>query len=552
MTSLVLLALAAAPTEADWALAERLSASATTWNVDRAKLASHPVETREIAALLAHLEADCLAGDTACRDVLSAEKPPHEDTLEALINVLGEVGTPADLALLDRLDARGVYTAGRASERILTREWEATLPALRGKCRPPSTAEVSQGAARLNDFFRVDGRTETARALTPGERDDLAYFLASVDASTQAVGEASETSSWTRQAPHDPVLDTLATRLQAIKLGGDAAETAKLSREYLVHLGYPGPITGSDQFGWHGARFSGVMRQLADALERTGGFAEAASLQRTANPGGGMCGTGASYRWSQQVKAVIRDTERAGGCATAERLLEIESYEPEYGTAELTRRGFDLKRLYRGALVTMNRDDPKLLDRAFARLDTTSEAAARARLKRIGPEAWEARVHALDGLIAISTELPPMVDLVEQARPETAERGLEALAHRVQRPDDDPCGDQLSFSGSFSSEWSRHVTALSESCATRLEAAQESALAARLTKLEDYPAHPVQLGLAKALSALASKNGAETLARLGATRCSKDDAWQCTELARIAAEGAERIKQAKPFGPRPK
>ncbi|MFT3836311.1 MAG: hypothetical protein QM723_04865 [Myxococcaceae bacterium] len=552
MTPLLLLALTAAPTEADWAQADRLSASATTWNVDRAKLAAHPVQAREVSALLAHLEADCLAGESACRDPLSPSDQPHEAKLEALINVLGEVGSHADLALLDRLDARGLYTAGRASERILSREWEAALPALRSRCRAPNAAEVSQKAAQLNDFFHVDGRTETARALTPAEGDDLAYFLSSVDTSTKAVGEASETSSWTRQAPHDPVLDTLATRLQAVKLRGDASETAKLAREYLQHLGYPGAITGSDQFGWHGARFSGVMRQLADALERTGGFAEAAALQRAANPGGGMCGTGASYRWSQQVKAVIRDTERAGTCATAERLLEIEAYEPLYGTAELTQRGFDLKRLYRGALLTMNREDPKLLDRAFARLDTTSAAAAQARLKRNGAEAWESRVHALDGLVALSSELEPLVDLIEQARPETAQRALEALAHRVQRPDDDPCGDTLSFSGSFGSEWSRHVTALSESCATRLEAAQESSLATRLTSLESYPAHPVQLGLAKALSALASKQGAEALARLGATHCTEDDAWKCTELARIAAEGAERITHAKPFGPKTK
>src|SRR2546423_1920045 len=112
MSAWLAMTVLAAPTAADWAKAAELSQSASTWSVDAEKLAEQSVDRGEVSALLSRLTSDCLAADARCREVLG--KPSaHDDEIDRLTNVLGEIGSHGDLGLLDRLGARGFYNAER-------------------------------------------------------------------------------------------------------------------------------------------------------------------------------------------------------------------------------------------------------------------------------------------------------------------------------------------------------------------------------------------------------------------------------------------------------
>jgi HEAT repeat protein len=67
--------------------------------------------------------------------------------------------------------------------------------------------------------------------------------------------------------------------LQDAKARGPFAKVYEAARAYLATLGFPGPIQTAQErcVGWHGARFSYVMRDLARAAEVLGRFDEAAA-----------------------------------------------------------------------------------------------------------------------------------------------------------------------------------------------------------------------------------------------------------------------------------
>ena len=150
---------------------------------------------------------------------------------------------------------------------------------------------------------------------------------------------------------------------------------------------------------WGGARFSYVMRDVAMAAELEDEPALAAELYRRAAPGGGACGTSVSYRAQLQTRGLIRSEEARGRCRAviAERLGYPD--EEAYGPARLADAGYDLPRLYRGALLTRHRERPRVeLEAAIERAPVHRREAALARLSARGPEAWESRVSAVEGL----------------------------------------------------------------------------------------------------------------------------------------------------------
>ncbi|PCC67633.1 HEAT repeat-containing protein [Nannocystis exedens] len=419
-----------------------------------------------------------------------------------LLDALGEIGLPADAPILLRLDAIGIYQAERALEAILTRAMADAIP--KARCAAPTPGEVAAARLALADFavLRRRGGVLGGDAPTPAELDDLVYFFAAVADAGPLVGgavEASPGSPLTPAAP-DPENDRLAAAASDARARGDVVGLVQHGRAYLARLGFPGPIQGSAEshWAWGGARYSYVFRDLALGAELLGDPTLAGRLYRRADPGGGMCGTSVSYRWAEQVRGAIRSAERAGDCRVAvpERLLDVDGPRDmyprpapdsmDYGPARLAAAGFDVARLYRGALLTAGRDaEPAVLRAALERAPEPLRAAALARLGRRGPEAWEARVHAIEGLADVSGRAA-LAEL-ERRLPDLADgprqRALAAIGAVADRPAWDPCDpdDPGIYFGSISSQWSRHVTGLGGSCETVLRLHEAETLARSLT-----------------------------------------------------------------------
>src|SRR5690606_19738500 len=108
----------------------------------------------------------------------------------------------------------------------------------------------------------------------------------------------------------------------------------------------------------------------------------------------------------------------------------------------------------------------------LARAPEPLRAAALARLERRGPEAWEARVFAIEGLAdtAGRAGLDELVRRLPTLAPAQRRRALAAIGQAAERPGADPCDpDDLSIYGaSLSNVWSRHVSPLGVDCATVL------------------------------------------------------------------------------------
>lgn len=462
---------------------------------DRARAAG--LDAPAIARLLTGLLDACPA--PACTDLA------REPATSALIAALGELGRPTDAGLLLRLEARGHYDADRAVERILTRAMAEAVP--KASCTPPTAAELAAARAGLADFAILRSRRGALRgeAPTAAELDDLAYFYAAVAHAGPEVGAAVEASpgSPIQAGAPDPERDRLAEQMKAAMARGDVAAVARHGQDYLARLGFPGPLDGraEDTWAWGGARYSYVFRDLALAGELLGEHALAGPLYRRADPGGGMCGTSTSYRWTIQVRGAIRSAEQLGDCrvAVAERLLDVDganrwSTPPvaeDYGPARLAAAGFDVPRLLRGAALTAGRDrEPAEIKAALERAPAELKAAALARLARRGPEAWDRRVFALEGLAATAgrAALPVLSAMLPAAAPRERARLLAALGALAERPWSDPCDpDQLGVGGmSISSQWERAVPPLGDRCETVLRLPEAGRLAMSLTPwLED-------------------------------------------------------------------
>lgn len=494
--------------------------------VERAELTSYggpPLAERARAAKLDETALLGLLDDlvAACPTDKSCPELQTDSGLRRLLDTLAAVGSVASAPTLLRLDARGVWSAGWALEQVLAQATADAVP--RARCVPPDAAEVAAARAALADFLIVHtrGGQAVARAPAPAELDDLAYFFAAVADNGAEVGAAVEGTRGSAIASGtvDPERDRLAAAVTAARQAGDIAGIARDGEAYLQRLGYPGPLDGAaeDNWAWGGARFSYVLRDVALARELLGEHAQAGELYRRAEPGGGMCGTSVSTRWTEQVRGAIRSAERSGDCRTAiaERLLDIDgpidiwSRAPDatdYGPARLARAGFDVPRLVRGALATANRElEPKALRAAIERAPQPLRGPALARLEARGPEAWERRIQGVEGLADLEgrAALPVLVGLLPGATPLLRPRVLQAIGALGARPFTDPCDPDI-HGGEMrgKSGWQRHVTPLGERCETSLRLHEARRLALSLAPWLKDPVPETREAAALAIGAI--------------------------------------------------
>lgn len=549
----VLVSLAASP---HWKHAKAVSEA-----VDAARWQDGPaVDAPTVVKALEGAIPECVASAAGCVAYgfdgrATAER---KRIVSTLVEFLGEVGGPEHLPLLLKLGAGGVVDGDIAAEKITTRAWQARMAIPpKDACGPPTPEKIAEAARALEGFVVLDAAAEglSAREPTAEERADLSYLLASISPADTPIGEGGDQSSWL-DAPKgdDPEASHLWKAWKAAQATGDDEQLIAASRALLNHHGYPGTLTAkSAQFTWGGATFSTVLRELAPALERRGAFVEAAQLYRRADPGGGACGTSFEANWTAQLKGLIRTAESAGRCGDviAERLTALK---PPFDASILSARGFDLRRLYRGAQVARNRGDRPLVEQALAQLPEPRRERAQRRLAEKGLEHWDQRVHARVGLIGL---LRPE-ELVQAARelgridPTAGNlvEALDALADRARHSNHDPCrpiprNGRLTVSFSMGST---SVSALNGACETRLTAAEEDELAAAIVALPRSAWVWVSSAKIKALGAVASPVGAAQLEQ-GATAFGVEPR-QVSVVARELADALALVKQARRHGPR--
>jgi hypothetical protein len=501
-----------------------------------------------------------------CREPDTQRCASSDPIGEPLLALFAELGGATAAPLLSQIHAKGA-----ASESLVTRALRAEMAASVGPCNPPGEAEIARERRRLADFavFDVVSGELTARPLTTAEADDLAYFMVGVSTAGPPVGESGEGSR--PPAPDPPDTEAIARRaelLAEIDAGharGELEQVAVSARAYLESLGFPSPLRVHEEaeYAWGGARYSYVMRDLAFASEILGDVELARDLYRRADPGGGACGSSTDYRRGEQTLGVIRTAERAGECrdVVAERLMDWDGQSewfdsPEdrargYGPERLARAGWDVLRLYRGALTTRNRD----LDRAdlLSALDRAPEplrSEARRRFEEAGNEAWERRVHAAEGLADRGgrASLDEVVQLLDRAAAPLAERTLYALGQMASRPVMGRCDEDLGWLmlGGISNVWSRPVRAFGKDCQTALTDAEADVLAQRVSALLTHAELGVGLTAAEALGQIGAPGSIpildDALARHArmATACPPDDTSPKCWNAKAMQEGVER------------
>jgi len=527
--------------------------------------------------LLERILGDCLAADEACGESLAPGMRDFDGPARILLGLLGEIGGGQSMPLLVRLDTRGLYPAGMALDRLLQRRWaeKRESPA----CAPPTAEEIGAARAGLDDFvvLRFRDGEFSAEAPTAAERDDLAYFLAAVSEAGPEVGTALEGGggSWTNPGSPNPELQQRRDELDLAKRNGDITAMFDSGMAYLATLGYPEPLRTEeeDQYAWGGAVYSYVMRDVALAAEALDRLDVAAELYRRADPGGGACGTSVSYRWQQQIEGVIRAEEGRGRgrAVVAERLLAVDGApiedeqrpEPTYGPTELTASGYDVARLYRGALVTIHRDIPRDdLVRVLSDVPSPLGDAARERLEARGTEAWERRVLAIEGLAdtAQRNALPVLLELARNAPDPMRLRALRALAALAERPLNDPCLPLVGLGGSGAGEWSREIRMLGRFCDTVLKTVEAAELAGQLAPLAADPDPDLRAAAVVTIGAIGSPSSLALLRSLvedpyevpGATVCessSEGEEEQCrpsrpvADAARDAIASIEELEQ---------
>lgn len=502
----------------------------------------------------------------ACAEPRSARCEPDDPIAEPLLALFAELGGATAVPLLSQLSAKGA-----ASESLATRALRAEMAASLGSCTPPDEVEVARERRRLADFavFEVVAGELRARPLTEAEADDLAYFMAGVRTAGPPVGEGWEGSPPAAPAPPDPEAarrraDLLAKMSEA-RARGELAEVAEAARGYLESLGFPGPLRVHEEseYAWGGARYSYVMRDLAFASEALGDVELARDLYGRANPGGGACGSSVDYRRGEQTLGLIRAAERAGECrdVVAERLLDwdgqsewFDSAEERargYGPERLAAAGWDVVRLYRGALSTRNRDlGPAVLLRALEGAAEPLRSEARRRIERAGSEAWEARVRAAEGLADRGGReaIEELVRLLDGATPPLAERTLYALGQMASRPSMGSCDEDAGWLslGAISNVWSRPVRAFGKDCQTLLTDAEADTLARGVLPFVSHPEAVVGLTAAEALAQIGAPGSIEPLSvaaaehdQLAAACPTGDSSPKCWK-AKAMKEGTER------------
>lgn len=473
-----------------------------------------------------------------------------------LLEWLQERGDLSAASVLLRLDHFGDYRARRVLTAALTRRMQAEL----GPCAPPTDAEIAAVRATLGSFVVIDhrrGRLE-GRAATPDELDDLAYFLAAVADSGPGVGEVDPPVrsgvglTEARQREHARDFEAF----EHARETGDSALTVQVGSDYLRELGYPGPIDQSQEtvMYWGGARFSYVMRDIALAAELEDQPQLAASLYRRAQPGGGACGTTTANRFTAQLEGLVRSEEARGNCraVVVERL--INRSEDAYGPGRLSDAGYDVARLYRGALLTRHRErEPARVEAAIERAPADVREAGLARWVAKGPEAWEAKIWAVEGLVNVAgrSGMETVLSLADHIDPVLRTRVISAVGSAARRGYMGTCEGVLTLSNvHWIGRWRPTVRSFGSDCDTWLDDAEADALAQWLLPYLRDPAPGVKETTAEALGEIAAPSARRPLARLvsraqraeGRCRSRGDDA--CVERQRSVQRQAQRALEA--------
>jgi hypothetical protein len=487
-----------------------------------------------------------------------------------MMGQLGAVGSDASLSLLVRLDARGVYDAHDALEHVLERRVAAGGAA----CEPPTGAELEAQKAALADFavLEHDGKRWVGRAPRADESDDLAYLFVAVSDASAPVGEATDKGPavFGKRAPPNAERERLTEEMLAARMRGSSREHALAARGYLTTLGYPGALRGDEEskVTWGGPWYAYVMRELALSTEILGEAAEAAELYRRASPGGGGCGTTVDSRRADQSRGLIRVVEGARGCRpiVAERLFaSSKGWRHEwYGPKRLADAGFDLARLYRGALLTRGREAEAVEVRAaLAAIPGSLGTAALARYASRGAEEWDTRVRGLEGYAdtAGKRAVPIALARARGGPAESRTRALGVLAELAAHTGSDPCTSSQYgwFHGHGSSGDDRAIRALNATCDTKFSSAELLDIVRAIAALSTDKDPTVREAVARALGRIAMAASVPTLTALlsdpwkieGSTVCtSTGDGpercrpnWPVREEARTALDGIAEVRR---------
>jgi hypothetical protein len=481
------------------------------------------IEEDRFVALALQLAGGCPARIDGEPD--SQPRQERKQIIAALIAAVAASGTQRGLTKLLQLASCGVESPRWGREQILERTMARTIAVV--PCTPPLAGELARAREELADFPLLRLRKGVLRAEPPTEPElnDLAYFMAAVTDAGEETGARDEGANWSKPAPANATRQELFEELAAAKSAGQVVQVERLARGYLETLNFPDTLHGEEEdvYFWHAPRYYHVMRDLAQSWEALGRYHEAAGLWRRMSTAGAACGTGADYVWQQQVKAVIRDEEIAGHCevAVAERLLAIDdsrwNKQNAYGPARLLRAGFEVARLLRGALLTINRDAGEAAaTRAIEAWPATPRLFAQMRLRDKGPEDWERRVQAARGVADTmqAAAIPLLLRAAEQSLPAGRQRALAALGDLAERPFSDPCRGLGSGRFTISSRWVRPVTPIGQDCGTGFAGADRTRLARQVAVYANDRDVGTRKAVATALGKLAEPVARPALRRL--------------------------------------
>jgi hypothetical protein len=481
------------------------------------------IDEDRAVALAVHLAGGCPA--TIDGDLDTQVRKERKQMIDKLIAAVAEGGSKRGLTKLLQLMSCGVESPRWGRERILEQAMARMIAFV--PCTPPLPGEVAAAREELADFPILRLRKGVLRAELPTQQelDDLAYFLVAVAQAGEEVGARHEGASWRNPAPAHGRRAELFAELTAAKGAGKVLDVERLARTYLETLHFPNALHGAEEdvFFWHAPRYHYVMRDLAESWEALGRFHEAAGLWRRNNRDGAACGTGASFAWQEQVKAVIRDEEIEGRCeaAVAERLLDIDgsAWQPDdpYGPKRLRDAGFDLARLLRGALLTRNRDaGEETVLRAIAELPATPRLFAQMRIRDKGVEDWERRLEAARGVADTMQDaaIPLLLAAADESLPTGRQRVLSALGDLAERPLYDPCHGALGGLVGKIGDWHRPVRPMEERCAHGSTQATRERLAKAIRAYAGDRDVATREAVAVALGKLAVPAARPTLRRL--------------------------------------
>jgi hypothetical protein len=496
------------------------------------------LEVDELIEFVAPLFSECRGSDERCRVV--------DLTDMVAVALLVELEGARGLEIAMRFALLGDFHSDELVDTALERRVLAAME--QGVCEPPHTDELAAAREDLVDFRVLEataGGKLRARKLEATELDDLAYFMAAVVQAGTPVGEPWEDDEAAPNEALIPELKQAKRRWEQSKQRGDLDAAFAAGEDYLELLGWPEPIHIADEisFAWGGAAYSYLMRDMAKLAELRGRHEQARQLWTRANPGGGACGSSASYYWHDQLRGSIRTAEILGDCrpTIAERLLDIdayswwtfgegsfESYDDgfDYGVRRLAAAGFDLARLYRGALLTRNRElDPLAIADALV---GPEREPARARLLARGSEDWEWRVRASEGLADTIGEpaLEPLLALLPVANPELRARVIEAIGRAGRRFSSGACDpEHRALIGEGSNIWHRVVRPFGHDCSTRLDDRETSKLARQLRPYLGDDNQDVRVATAGAFVHLLALDTLPALRELERAARDAEDEW---------------------------